>query len=64
MVYDRDCPQWLKTDWEAPSGRVPKPVVKRKYNRSSRKDRYNSKSVTQNGSRNKIMKSEVGISEQ
>ena len=65
MVYDRDCPQWLKTDWDAPSGNVPKPVIKRKYNRNSGKDNYrNSKSVTRNGSQGKIMKSEVGIREQ
>jgi ATP-dependent RNA helicase DeaD len=62
MVYDQNSPQWLKTDWEVPETSVPKPVIKRKSNRQSRKGRFNSKSVTQSRSHGKI-KSEVTISE-
>jgi ATP-dependent RNA helicase DeaD len=64
MVYDQNCPQWMKTDWEVPQSDVPKPVIKRKNNnRNNRKDRYKSKSVTENKSQGKI-RSEVVISEQ
>ncbi|MDJ0713188.1 MAG: DEAD/DEAH box helicase [Prochloraceae cyanobacterium] len=38
MVYDRNCPNWMKTDWEVPeSNLTPKPVLKRKNNRNSQK---------------------------
>lgn len=30
LVYDRDCPNWMKTDWEVPSDASPKPMLKRK----------------------------------
>jgi ATP-dependent RNA helicase DeaD len=63
MVYDQNCPQWLKTDWEAPQGSTPKPVIKGKYNRQSRKERFNPKTVNRNRSQGKI-KSEVIINEQ
>jgi ATP-dependent RNA helicase DeaD len=54
----------MKTDWEVPQSDVPKPVIKRKNNnRNNRKDRYKSKSVTENKSQGKI-RSEVVISEQ
>ncbi len=33
MVYDQNCPSWMKTDWEVPSSTMPKPL-KRKFNRS------------------------------
>ena len=33
MVYDQNCPSWMKTDWEVPGSTVPKPI-KRKFNRS------------------------------
>ncbi|MGK7872486.1 MAG: DEAD/DEAH box helicase [Xenococcaceae cyanobacterium] len=32
MVYDQNCPNWMKTDWEVPSY-TPKPVLRRKFNR-------------------------------
>ncbi|MBE9171256.1 DEAD/DEAH box helicase [Pleurocapsales cyanobacterium LEGE 06147] len=66
MVYDQNCPHWLKTDWEVSQSTTPKPVLKRKSNRQSRKDSTNpnSKSMTRNRSQGKIMKSEVTISEQ
>jgi ATP-dependent RNA helicase DeaD len=63
MVYDQNCPPWMKTDWEVPQSGVPKPLIKRKNNRSNRKDGYKSKSVTENRSQGKI-RSEVVISEQ
>ena len=37
MVYDRDCPNWMKGDWEVPEDSFGKPVVKGKRGRSSRK---------------------------
>lgn len=33
MVYDQNCPHWMKTDWEVPTGVVHKPQLKRKSNR-------------------------------
>jgi ATP-dependent RNA helicase DeaD len=37
IMYDRDCPNWMKTDWEVPSGAsLPKPSLKRKFNKSNR----------------------------
>jgi ATP-dependent RNA helicase DeaD len=38
MIYDRDCPNWMKTDWEVPSAAaLPKPNIKpRKFNKNSR----------------------------
>ncbi len=41
MVYDQNCPNWMKHEWEVPEEGLPKPLVKRKsssnrYNRSSR----------------------------
>lgn len=42
MVYDRDCPNWMKGDWEVPEDSFSKPVIKgRKNGRSDRKDNYN-----------------------
>jgi ATP-dependent RNA helicase DeaD len=35
LVYDRDCPNWMKTDWEIPSASTPGPLVKRKSSRQS-----------------------------
>ncbi|HHP7231516.1 MAG TPA: DEAD/DEAH box helicase [Xenococcaceae cyanobacterium] len=64
MVYDRDCPDWMKHDWEVPEAGIAKPIVKKKYNRNSaRKDRYSSKSVNRGKYQGK-MRSEVVISEQ
>ncbi len=36
MVYDQNCPAWLRQDWEVPSPAVPKPKIKGK-GKSSRK---------------------------
>ena len=63
MVYDRDCPDWMKTDWEVPEAGFNKPIIKKKYNRSSHKDNYPSKSVNRNKYQGK-MRSRVVISEQ
>ncbi|MGV2831842.1 DEAD/DEAH box helicase [Myxosarcina sp. GI1(2024)] len=62
MVYDKDCPNWMKGDWEVPQGGVEKPILKKKGNRSSRKDRYsNSKSPSKDKSSGGRMRSEVII---
>ena len=37
MVYDRDCPNWMKGEWDVPQDSYSKPVVKNKKGRSSRK---------------------------
>ncbi len=44
MVYDRDCPNWMKGDWEIPEDSFSKPVVKGKKGRSSRRGSYSSSS--------------------
>lgn len=60
MVYDRDCPDWMKGDWEVPEYSN-KPIIKKKGNRQPRKDRYNSsKSLPRSKSQGKI-RSEVVI---
>lgn len=41
MVYDRDCPNWMKGEWDVPQDSFSKPVVKNKRNRSPRKSNYN-----------------------
>jgi ATP-dependent RNA helicase DeaD len=46
MVYDQNCPSWLKTDWEESASNVTKPVIKNKLNRQSQK-----KPLTPNRSR-------------
>jgi len=33
MVYDQNCPEWLKTDWEVSTSNPSKPIIKRKANR-------------------------------
>ena len=64
MVYDRDCPDWMKSDWEVPESGLSKPIInKKKYNRGSGKDRYRSKpSINRNRSQGR-MSSGVIISE-
>ena len=37
MVYDQNCPNWMKNDWDVPNSNLPKPVVKRKFDRDSDK---------------------------
>jgi len=27
MIYDQNCPQWMKTDWEVPAATSSKPVI-------------------------------------
>lgn len=64
MVYDRDCPEWMKGDWDVPQGTIDKPIVKRKYNRQNQKERFSSsKPNHRNISQGKI-RSKVVISEQ
>ncbi|MEL6439932.1 MAG: DEAD/DEAH box helicase [Cyanobacteria bacterium J06621_8] len=61
MVYDRDCPNWMKGDWEVPEDNWGKPMVKGKKGRSSRKGGYNkSKSLPRIKSQRKL-RSEVII---
>ena len=54
MVYDRDCPEWMKHDWEVPEAGISKPIIKKKSNRSYNKDRYQGKSVNRNKYQGKI----------
>jgi ATP-dependent RNA helicase DeaD len=55
MVYDQNCPNWMKTDWEVPSDTLPKPTVKRKLNNNGNDSRSyrpsNRKPVTPNPNR-------------
>lgn len=56
MVYDQNCPSWMKHDWEVPEAALPKPMVKRggkpsgssRYNQNNRPSRPSRKPVTQN----------------
>ena len=47
MVYDRDCPNWMKGEWDIPQDSYSKPVVRKKsQGRRDRRGSYNkSKSV-------------------
>jgi ATP-dependent RNA helicase DeaD len=47
MVYDQNCPNWMKTEWEVPTNNVPKPSLKGKLNRQS----FQKKPVIQNQAR-------------
>lgn len=53
MVYDQDCPNWMKSDWEVPEGIAPKPIIKkRKASKYPQSNRYaDRKPVGQNQSR-------------
>lgn len=52
MVYDQDCPNWMKTDWEVPEGFTPKPTIKKRKNGKYNQNRqHNRKPVVQNQSR-------------
>jgi ATP-dependent RNA helicase DeaD len=33
MIYDQNCPNWMKTDWEVPDVGTQKPLIKRKFNK-------------------------------
>jgi ATP-dependent RNA helicase DeaD len=47
MVYDQNCPNWMKTDWEVPAAApLSKPNLKRKFNKSNRPS--DKKPLTQN----------------
>ncbi|AFY79460.1 MAG: DEAD/DEAH box helicase [Hydrococcus sp. C42_A2020_068] len=47
MMYDQNCPNWMKTDWEVPAAApLPKPNLKRKYNKNNRSS--DRKPVSQN----------------
>lgn len=51
IMYDRDCPNWMKTDWEVPSGAsLPKPNVKRKLNNKSGRS-LDKRTISQNPTR-------------
>lgn len=41
MVYDKDCPNWMKGDWDVPEDTWGKPIVKGRRNRSPRKSNGN-----------------------
>ena len=61
MVYDRDCPNWMKGDWDVPEDSFSKPVIRKKGGRSSHKGNYNkSKSVPRTKPQGKL-RSEVII---
>ncbi|MEL6928540.1 MAG: DEAD/DEAH box helicase [Cyanobacteria bacterium J06600_6] len=63
MVYDRDCPNWMKGDWEVPEDSYGKPVIKGKKSggRSGRRNNYNkSKSLPRTKPQGKV-RSEVII---
>ncbi|VEP14105.1 RNA helicase CrhR [Hyella patelloides LEGE 07179] len=63
MVYDQNCPQWMKGDWEVPEDGFAKPIIKKKSGRGGyRKDRFRGKSGNRNRYQGK-MRSEVVISE-
>jgi ATP-dependent RNA helicase DeaD len=47
MVYDQNCPNWLKTEWEVPTATYDKPKINRKSNRRPEKGNYNSRSANQ-----------------
>jgi len=52
MIYDQNCPSWMQSDWEVPTGTnlpKPQPITKRKYNSNSEGSRnIIRKPVTQN----------------
>ncbi len=55
MVYDQNCPQWMKGDWEVPEDSFNKPLIKKRSGRGGyRKDRYQGKSGNRNGYRGKM----------
>ncbi len=62
MVYDRDCPNWMKGDWEVPEDSFAKPVIKKKgrSGRSSRKGGYSGSKSPRTKSKGKV-RSEVII---
>lgn len=66
MVYDRDCPEWMKGDWDVPQSTVDKPIVKKKYSRQNqnRKERFNNPKPNHRNSLQSKIRSEVVISEQ
>jgi ATP-dependent RNA helicase DeaD len=74
MVYDQNCPQWMKGDWEVPEDGAVKPVIKKKSSRGNSsgsrggsenyrgKERFRGKPANRSRYQGK-MKSEVVISE-
>jgi ATP-dependent RNA helicase DeaD len=61
MVYDRDCPEWMKGDWDVPQGTVDKPIVKKKYTRQPRKERFSTPKPTPRSNFQSKIRSEVVI---
>ncbi len=43
MVYDQNCPHWMKTDWEVPSATSSKPVIKPRKNSGNGGGKYSQK---------------------
>ncbi|GBF78855.1 DEAD/DEAH box helicase [Aphanothece sacrum] len=43
MIYDQNCPHWMRTDWEVPENNLSKPLIKRKPSKSnaSKPSRHN-----------------------
>ena len=62
MVYDRECPNWMKGDWEVPEDSFAKPVIKKKgrSGRSGRKGGYSGSKSPRTKSQRKV-RSEVII---
>ena len=62
MVYDRDCPNWMKGEWDVPEDSYSKPVIKGKRNggRSGRKSYNKTKSLPRTKPQGKV-RSEVII---
>ena len=62
MVYDRDCPNWMKGEWDVPEDSYSKPVIKGKRNggRSGRKSYNKTKSLPRTTPQGKV-RSEVII---
>ena len=54
MVYDQNCPQWMKGDWEVPDDSFNKPLIKKRGRGGYRKDRFQGKSGNRNGYRGKM----------
>jgi ATP-dependent RNA helicase DeaD len=49
MVYDQNCPHWMKSDWEVPSSTGPKPMINKRKSNHNRQ--FSKKPMIQNQSR-------------
>ncbi|BAP18357.1 DEAD/DEAH box helicase [cyanobacterium endosymbiont of Epithemia turgida] len=41
MVYDQDCPKWMRTDWEVPEAGISKPIIQGNNRKDNSKPRRN-----------------------